>query len=176
MLVASLPGIRRADGPGQVTGDVSRRYARPVNGSQTMPSTKRLNSVCHSIAHHAVSGLSFIHPHVLETCRSAGVQHVSIDLLDPEPCPKEFRVVLPLLLSLRCLRTKLDEILTAEGFSLSDLSRASLTFFPDPRLHDDCSSICHSILTTVTGRTYEHVINCLGEPQPKEQYSMSTPQ
>jgi hypothetical protein len=101
---------------------------------------------------------------------------MSINLLDPEPCPKEFRSVQPLLLSLRCLRTKLEEILTAEGFSLSELSHASLTFFPDPRLQDDCSSICHSILTSASGRSYEHIINCLGEPQPKEQYSTSTPQ
>ena len=47
-----------------------------------MASAKRLNSVCHSIAHQAVSGLSYVHPHVLATCCNSGVEEMTVDLLD----------------------------------------------------------------------------------------------
>jgi hypothetical protein len=36
---------------------------RSVGRLNIMPRRKRLRSVCHSIAHHAVSGLSYVHPH-----------------------------------------------------------------------------------------------------------------
>ena len=127
-----------------------------------MPSVKHLNSVCHSIAHHAVSGLSFVHPHVLAACRGAGLDQMSVDLLDPEPCPERFRGTEPLRLSLRALRGKLDEILVAEGFSLGDLSSAQLTFAPASQGCDDYCSICHAVLTSATGHTYEHIVDYLG--------------
>ena len=80
------------------------------------------NSVCHSIAHHAVSGLSHIHPHVLLACRAGGVSQMAVSLLEPEPCPESFRSIEPLRLSLRGLRARFGEILAAEGFSAADLS------------------------------------------------------
>jgi hypothetical protein len=127
-----------------------------------MASAKRLNSVCHSIAHHAVSGLSYVHPHVLATCRSAGLEEMTVDLLDAEPCPPRFRGVEPLRLSLRGLREKLESILTTEGFSLSDLAVAELTFRRDSQFHDDYSSICCVKLVSKAGRIYEHRVDYVG--------------
>lgn len=127
-----------------------------------MPSAKRLNSVCHSVAHHAVSGLSYIHPHVLATCRSAGVEQMDIDLLDREPCPPQFRDIEPLRLSLRALREKFESVLASEGFSIADLSRAQLTFSRDSAFSDDYCSVCRAKLTSKAGRDYEHLVDCLG--------------
>ena len=127
-----------------------------------MPSVKHLNSVCHSIAHHAVSGLSFVHPHVLMACRGAGLDRMCVNLLDPEPCPERFRDIEPLRLSLGALRSKLEGILAAEGFSLGDLSSAQLTFAPASQDCDDYSSVCHAVLTSTTGRTYEHIVDSMG--------------
>lgn len=129
-----------------------------------MPSQKRLNSICHSIAHHAVSGISYIHPHVLQACRAAGLTQMVVSLLDSEPCPESFRGIEPLRLSLRGLRMRFEEILAAEGFSVTDLTEASLTFSPDPQFSDDYCTICHSHLTSSMGRSYEHTIDCLGHP------------
>ena len=130
-----------------------------------MPSKKRLNSVCHSIAHHAVSGLSYIHPHILRTCRDAGISKLSISLLDAEPCPPGFIEVQPLRLSLTALKNKFESILASEGFSIADISKVTLTFSPDINMGDDYCSICHATLTSNTGQTYEHIIDCLGKAQ-----------
>ena len=127
-----------------------------------MASGKHLNSVCQSIAHHAVSGLSYVHPHVLSTCRTTGVGQMTIELLDPDPCPAQFRGVEPLRLSLRGLREKFESILDSEGFSFADLSSAELTFRPDSRFHDDHCSFCHAKLTSKAGRTYEHLVDYVG--------------
>jgi hypothetical protein len=127
-----------------------------------MASAKRLNSVCHSIAHHAVSGLSYVHPHVLATCRGAGLEEMAVNLLDAEPCPQRFRDIEPLRLSLRGLREKLEGILTTEGFSLADLSAADVTFRRDSRFRDDYCSICHARLVSKAGRVYEHRVDYVG--------------
>src|SRR5436190_19955216 len=98
-----------------------------------MPSRKRLKSVCHSIAHHAASDLSFVHPHVMHACRAAGVEQMDINLLETDPCPSQFRDSEPLRLSLRALREKFEGILASEGFSLRDIERAELSFASDPQ-------------------------------------------
>jgi hypothetical protein len=85
-----------------------------------------------------------------------------VNLLDPEPCSERFRDIEPLRLSLGALRRKLEGILAAEGFSLVNLSSAQLTFAPTFQDCDDYSSICHALLTSSTGRTYEHIVDYLG--------------
>jgi len=62
------------------------------------------------------------HSHVLATCCSSGVEEMTVDLLDPEPCPPQFRAIQPLCLSLGDLREKFVGTLTGEGFSLSDFN------------------------------------------------------
>jgi hypothetical protein len=128
-----------------------------------MPSAKKLSGLCHNIAHHAVSGLSFVHPHVVATCRSGGLDFLSVDLLQADPCPERFRDVTPLRLSLRALKSKLESMLASEGFSLSDLAAAELTFRPFSKDSDDYSSVCYARLRSKTGHTYEHVVDCSGE-------------
>ncbi len=128
-----------------------------------MPSRKRLRSVCHSIAHHAVSGLSYVHPHVLRACRSAGLSRMSIQLLESEPCPVLFRGNEPLRLSLHGLKEKLEHILATEGFAMSDIAGAELTFEPDPAQKDDHCSICRALLVPLIGEPVESIVNYMGK-------------
>jgi len=127
-----------------------------------MASRKRLRSVCHSIAHHSVSGLSFVHPHVLRACRAAGLKQMRIQLLDTEPCPEPFRPIEPLRLSLRSLREKLEHILASEGFALTDLRNAEVRFEADPTQCDDHCSICLASLAPLAGDPVQCKVDYLG--------------
>jgi hypothetical protein len=128
-----------------------------------MASEKRLNSVCHSLAHHATSGLSFIHPHAVTACRQHRAESVTADLLASEPCPEPFRADESLRLSLGALAEKLRCILAAEGFTEEDLSEASATFWPDPAFSDGHGTICRSVIVSKSGRRFEHTLDCLGK-------------
>ena len=127
-----------------------------------MPRRKRLRSVCHSIAHHAVSGLSYVHPHVLRACRGASIGNMQINLLVADPCPPQFAEIEPLRSSLIGLREKFESILAAEGFSVSDLSLATLCFTSDPGKDDYCS-ICHATLRSKDQEPVEYIVNYLGQ-------------
>jgi hypothetical protein len=129
-----------------------------------MPSEKRLNSVCHSIAHHAVSGLSWIHPHLGRACRQAGLSGVSIDLLADNPCPKDLRCrrKSPLRVGLGSVQEKFAGILQSEGFSVDDLTSAVLEFeFPPDK--DDYWSLCTSTTVTASGRQFRHKLDAVGK-------------
>jgi len=128
-----------------------------------MTSAKRLRSVCHSIAHHAVSGLSYIHPHLLEAARSAGVAQIEVQLLETDPCPERFRSNEPLRKSLKTLKDKFEAILKSEGFSLSDLAHAKLSFTADPAQNDNHCSICRANLSPLKGESVEYVVNYMGQ-------------
>jgi len=54
-----------------------------------MPSRRRLSSVCQSIAHHAASSLSYVHPHLLQALKATGELIATVDLLSATPYPKE---------------------------------------------------------------------------------------
>lgn len=130
-----------------------------------MSRRKRLRSVCHSIAHHAVSGLSYVHPHVLRACRDANIESMEVNLLDVDPCPFQFKGIEPLRLSLQGLREKLESILAAESFSISDLTIATLSFKPDPGKDNYCS-ICHAMLKSRDQEPIEYIVDYLGNARP----------
>jgi hypothetical protein len=127
-----------------------------------MPSIKRLRSVCHSIAHHAASGLSYVHPHLARACNNAGLESIAIDLKQEEPCPDAFAEIKPLRLALQALRKKFEEILASEGFALTDL-RAGILCFEFPSKTDNYSSNCYACITTNSGRVVRCSVNGVGE-------------
>jgi hypothetical protein len=127
-----------------------------------MASAKHINGLCHNIAHHAVSGLSFINPHILAASRAAGVDYIAVNLLDSNPCPPQFWQIKPLRLSLRTLREKFEHMLEGVGFSVADLNEAQLIFcraYPDA---DDYCAMCHAKITLKTGCHFEHLVDYLG--------------
>ena len=133
-----------------------------VGRLKNMPRRKRLRSVCHSIAHHAVSGLSYVHPHVLRACRDANINSLQVDLLGVDPCPQQFIRNEPLRLSLRGLREKFESILAAEGFTISDLTIAKLSFSADLGRDDYCS-VCQATLKSKDQEPVEYIVNYLGQ-------------
>lgn len=94
-----------------------------------MRSTKRLRSVVHSIAHHAMSGLCYVHPHLGQARKSLGAERVSVDLLhsniepSPSPLPREIE------LSTNALRETFSRLLDAEALQISELTSAVAIFF-----------------------------------------------
>jgi hypothetical protein len=126
-------------------------------------STKRLSSVCHSIAHHAASGLSFIHPHLRQAWRQVGIVQVVIDLTRDDPYPAQLRSNEPLRLALIHLRKKAEGILSAEGFTQRDIEGLDLHVSFSSSLRDDYCSDCYVILKHRSGRVFEDGVNELGE-------------
>lgn len=127
-----------------------------------MPSNKRLNSVCHSIAHHAVSALSYLHPHLRQACNTIGVPCARVSLKEKNPCPEVFRHIEPLQLSILALREKFESILMSEGFTLAEIDSVDLTFYFTPEFPDDYCSICDSEIVSVTGKKYRYVVDYMG--------------
>jgi hypothetical protein len=77
---------------------------------RSMRSTKRLRSVVHSTAHHAMSGVCYVHPHLGEARKRVGAKRVSVDLLQSiiapalDPLPREIE------LSTNALRERFSEL------------------------------------------------------------------
>lgn len=91
-------------------------------------STKRLRSVIQSTAHHAVSGLCFLHPHLGQLCRSNGRKSITIDLMRPATEP-EFPVLSEGLdLSVAELRNRFYRLLTAEKIDAESLAETTVHF------------------------------------------------
>lgn len=123
-----------------------------------MASRKHLNAVAHDIAHHAVSGLSFLHPHLGQACRRAKTLEVTLELTRGEPLPSDFPTSEPLLNAARSLYKTFCEILAKKGFGLKDVRSAELRFQFGPQREDDYSCSCRSRLVTSDGREYCHTL------------------
>ena len=128
-----------------------------------MPAQNALNSVCHNIAHHAVSGLSYVHPHLRRACKVEGLDSIEIDLGVDEPCPERFRNIEPLKLSLQALRRRFGEMLEAEGFKFADIKQVKLLFEFTDQFPDDYCSNCHAYLISQSGKSFQHAVNYLGQ-------------
>jgi hypothetical protein len=128
-----------------------------------MTSIKKLNSVCHNIAHHAVSGLSYVHPHLRQACKAIGIDTITIDLQREQPCPDRFLDIEPLRLSLKALQQKFKEILRAEGFTIDEVGAIELRFEFTVEFADDYCSNCYARLVSNTGKVYEQAVNYFGQ-------------
>ena len=127
-----------------------------------MAKYKRINSVSHSIAHHAVSALSFLHPYLGEACEKANIKSVQINLLSSHLYPDNLKEIKELETSLQTLKKTFIGILQAEGFSLSDLSEVTLTFSFEPKRTDNFCSMCNSKIITNDGKTREYTVDFMG--------------
>lgn len=93
-----------------------------------MRSIKRLRSVVHSIAHHAISGLCHVHPDLGQARKRLGVKEVSVNLLRPEislaldPIPSQIQR------STDALRARFAALVAGERLSIDHLSTATATF------------------------------------------------
>ena len=127
-----------------------------------MAAYKRLSSVTHSIAHHSVSSLSYLHPYLSETCKKMGITTIEIDLLTSMPYPKQIQKNKPLETALNEVKIKLKSMLESEGFKLESLKEAILTFTFNFKENDHYCSICKAFLVSAEGKSYEHSIDYMG--------------
>jgi hypothetical protein len=100
-----------------------------VISQRSMGSTKRLRSVVHSIAHHAMSGLCYVHPHLGHARKPLRAERVSVDLLHPKIEPAPAPQLLEIELSTNALRQMFGELLAGESLSTDGLGSAIATFF-----------------------------------------------
>jgi hypothetical protein len=92
-----------------------------------MPRIRDLKGVAHDLVDHAMSGLSFLHPHVWNYARQTSVDEFTIDVLQ-DSAPSSLEVPEPLRLAMESLRTWFQPVLISYGFNLEDLTSATLTF------------------------------------------------
>jgi len=93
-----------------------------------MASLKPLKGVAYDIAHHAQSGLSYLHPHLGQMCREAGLAEATIDLISKDSYPAELREYKPLKLAIGALKDKFASILSKREMSLDFISELKLKF------------------------------------------------
>lgn len=91
-------------------------------------STKRLRSVIQSTAHHAVSGLCYVHPHLGAVCKGLGIKSVQVGLLEANFDPALGEIPKELSLSTNALRERFKEILASEHISPNEVQEAYATF------------------------------------------------
>lgn len=128
-----------------------------------MASLKRLNSVCQSIGHHAISGFSFINPHLSLACKANGLDIEEINLLDIKPYPKNIENIEPLQKALVALKEKFENILNSEGFTIQDVTSIKLEFRFPSKYKDEYSSDCYVFLIHKSGKTFSHAVNFVGK-------------
>jgi len=85
--------------------------------------------VVHSTAHHAISGLSYIHPHLGKACFAVDSTEGLVNLLAEEIEPVSLITTKELGSSSAVLRTKFSELLESEGVSKEIIKSASITFY-----------------------------------------------
>jgi len=125
-----------------------------------MGSTKRLKSVVHNVAAHAISGLSCVHPDLGTVRKAEGTERVSVDLLQPKisltqpVCPE-------VDLSTSALRRTFASMLASESWEIGDLTSAVLTFiYRGQRTWPDA---CYARVETNAGRVFEDAVGADGQ-------------
>lgn len=76
-----------------------------------MPAQNRLNSVCHSIAHHGASGLSYAPQHVADECAQLNIDRMVFDLLLESPFQESTSNNERLVMAMRALHLTFRSIL-----------------------------------------------------------------
>ena len=99
-----------------------------------MPSTKRLRSVTHSTAHHSVSGLCYVHPHLGAVCKEQSYREISVNLLTHGFKPEPKNISREPELSTNALREFFSGVLESEKVSMAELNSAEAIFF----FHNGC--------------------------------------
>jgi hypothetical protein len=122
-----------------------------------MPRSKLLNGVAHDIAHHAMSSVSYLHPHLTQVCSGARRTTVTLDLLKESPLPADLPDHEPLRLASQSLHRTFTNILRTAGFTVADLKAARLTFHVPTDAPDDYSYVsCDSEIVAASGKVYRH--------------------
>ena len=127
-----------------------------------MKSFKRIKSICHSISHHAVSGLSYLHPYLYDLCKIKNIDKLTIRIEEYNPYPYALDYCAPLETAIKSLKSKIYEILNKEGFIENDIERIWLDFyFPSP--NDGYSINCFTLIRLKSGIEFVHGVDFIGK-------------
>lgn len=127
-----------------------------------MPARNRLKSVAHSIAHHAMSGLSYLGPELDESCIRAGLNCVAIEFVSEIPNTKLHPLNKRFKGRLGALAGKLNSILRTEGFELNDLRVAKLVLHMPADGKNLFFRVCYVALEDANGNVYEDWVEVSG--------------
>ena len=89
---------------------------------------KRARSVIHSVAHHGVSALSWLHPRLGEEGKAQQLQEITYDFCLSKISTDGFQASTETEKAFAALQETFERIGTAEEVFLSQLSSASITF------------------------------------------------
>lgn len=128
-----------------------------------MPSRKRLRSVVHSLAHHAASSLSYLHPHLGHATEKAGRSEVEVDLLGNTVVPEGLKHTKPMELSLSALRERFAQMLASEQFNLGDLAESRLLFEFRADFSDYWPTKVNALLKPNAGKCVVSAVNLMGD-------------
>lgn len=115
-----------------------------------------MRGIAHDLAHHAVSGLSFLHPHIRESHPQG--DRVTINLLERSGKGRS-----PALMATDAFRSRFAGLLEAAGVEPALLVSASATFFyradPGP---SDWPFGCYVQLVLINGEPIEDAVGADG--------------
>jgi len=89
---------------------------------------KRARSLIHSLAHHGVSALSWLHPRLGEECKLQSVAEIVYDLLNGKIYNSEVTLSKESLMAFGGLKVNFERIASLEGIYADQLSNASICF------------------------------------------------
>ena len=138
-----------------------------------MASLKRLNGACHDLAHHAQSSMSFLHPHLAEECRRAGLAAVTVDLTAEQPYPTELVLSPSMMSALVALKNWFFDLLQRLGVNRSEVSSVKLRFEFRPSREADYDTTVSCTVVTRTGREFVHRLPSMAEMYPDRSVTMT---
>ncbi|WP_434939010.1 hypothetical protein ACRWQN_16905 [Shewanella sp. HL-SH8] len=106
---------------------------------------KRSRSVIHSVAHHAVSALSWLHPRLGQECLGQNVIELNFDLLNSNITNQNFVASNETKMAFNTLKSTFERIAEAEGVEVNQLVNASISFgFAKDHWPNYCCCSCTS--------------------------------
>jgi hypothetical protein len=123
-------------------------------------SIKRLRSVIQGTAHHAVSGLCYVHPHLGRACKESRINSITVDLKEPIIEPVLATITKEIELSTNALRIKFSDILATEEIAITELDSAKIVF---NFLHGEWPTSCYVEAITVQGKRVEVAVDSVGK-------------
>lgn len=123
-----------------------------------MSSLRNLNGVAHSLAHHAQSGLSYLHPHLAEACSAIGVNVATVEVMSQQPYPAGLPASKPLELALGELHQFFSALLQKHHVSPEQVQSCLLTFTFKSATHSPflCDVACS--IATQTGKIFSREV------------------
>jgi hypothetical protein len=89
---------------------------------------KRARSVIHSIVHHGVSALSWLHPRLGEECANQNLEYIEINLLEAAVSTNGFTASEETKSAINSLKETFSKIAASEGIDITELAEATIKF------------------------------------------------